>query len=124
MSPNAGAWRVHVWRSPVSWRSSCTGYGLPAPSSVGPNKPQRRYPLHDKRSSSSRLTRAEPRRSRGDDGRGDLAECPEPEGSNAPKVAGQIGTRRFSPFILQRPKRRPRQETRKLVEWLEARATA
>src|SRR5690349_8216554 len=98
MSPNAAAWRAHVWRSPVSWRSSCTGYGLTAPSSVGPSKPQRRYPLHDKRSSSSRLTRAEPRRSRGDDGRGDLAECPEPKSSNALKVAGQIGTpRSFSP---------------------------
>ena len=92
------AWRALGLRSPVSWRSSCTGYGLTAPSSVGPSKPQRRYPLHDKRSSSSRLTRAEPRRSRGDDGRGDLAECPEPKGSNAPKVAGQIGTpRSFSP---------------------------
>jgi transposase len=89
---------ARVWRSPVSWRSSCTGYGLTAPSSVGPSKPQRRYPLHDKRSSSSRLTRAEPRRSRGDDGRGDLAECPEPKSSNALKVAGQIGTpRSFSP---------------------------
>jgi hypothetical protein len=38
--PNAGAWRVHVWRSLVSWRSSCTAYGLTAPSSVGPNKPR------------------------------------------------------------------------------------
>src|SRR5215472_632385 len=124
MSPNAGAWRVHVWRSHASWRSSCTVYGLTAPSSVGPNKPQRPYPLHDKRSSSSRLTRAEPSRSRGDDGRGDLAECPEPEGGNAPKVAGQIGTPRSSHPIMRQPERRPRREASNLREWLEARGTA
>jgi len=29
---------------------------------------------------------------KGDDGRGDLVERPEPEGSDAPKVAGQIET--------------------------------
>ena len=73
-----------------------------APSSIGPNKP-RRLPLHDERSPSSRLTKAEPRRSRGDDGRGDLVESPEPEGSNAPKVAGQIETPRLPDPIMRRP---------------------
>ena len=43
-----------------------------------------------------------PRRSRGDDGRGDLAESPEPEGSDAPKVAGQIETPRPPDPILRR----------------------
>jgi len=52
-----------------------------------------------------------PRRSRGDDGRGDLAECPEPEGSNARKVAGQIGTPRPPDPIMRRP-RADREEKR------------
>ena len=81
-----------------------------APSSIGPNKP-RRLPLHDERSPSSRLTKAEPRRSRGDDGRGDLVESPEPEGSNAPKVAGQIETPRPPDPIMRRP-RADREEKR------------
>ena len=42
-------------------------------------------------------------RSRGDDGRGDLAESPEPEGSNAPKVARQIETPRPPDPIMRRP---------------------
>ena len=79
----------------LSWRSSCTVYGLTHRVPMDQTSRSAGGPLHDKRSSSSRLTRAEPRHSRGDDGRGDLAECPEPEGSNAPKVAGQIGTPRF-----------------------------
>ena len=62
-----------------------------------------RKPLHDERSPSFRLTKAEPCRSRGDDGRGDLAESPEPVGSNAPKVAGQIETPRPPDPIMRRP---------------------
>ena len=54
---------------------------------------------------------AEPRRSRGDDGRGDLAESPEPEGSNAPKVVGQIETLRPPDPIMRRP-RADREEKR------------
>src|SRR4051812_28613514 len=54
---------------------------------------------------------AEPRRSRGDDGRGDLVESPEPEGSNAPKVAGQIETPRPPDPIMRRP-RADREEKR------------
>jgi hypothetical protein len=45
-----------------------------------------------------------PCRSRGDDGRGDLVECPEPEGRNAPKVAGQIETPRPPDPIMRRPR--------------------
>ena len=45
---------------------------------------------HDERSSSFRLTKAEPRRSRGDDGRGDLVESPEPDGSNAPRSRDRL----------------------------------
>ena len=41
-------------------------------------------------SSSFRLTRAEPRRSRGDDGRGDLVESPEPEGSDASRSRDRL----------------------------------
>jgi hypothetical protein len=44
-----------------------------------------------------------PRRSRGDDGRGDLGESPEPEGKGAPKVAGQIETPRPPDPIMRRP---------------------
>jgi hypothetical protein len=44
-----------------------------------------------------------PRRSRGDDGRGDLAECPEPKGCDARKVAGQIETPRPPDPIMRRP---------------------
>jgi len=58
---------------------------------------------HDRRSASFRLTRTKPRRSRGDDGRGDLIESPEPEGSNAPEVAGQIETPRPPDPIMRRP---------------------
>ena len=58
---------------------------------------------NDERSSSFRLIRAELGRSRGDDGRGDLAESPEPEGSNAPKVARQIETPRPPDPIMRRP---------------------
>lgn len=47
----------------------------------------------------------------GDDGRGDLVECPEPEGSNAPKVAGQIETPRPPDPIMRRP-RADREEKR------------
>lgn len=54
---------------------------------------------------------AEPRRSRGDDGRGDLAESPEPKGGNAPKVVGQIETPRPPDPILRRP-RADREEKR------------
>src|SRR5271170_2823667 len=52
-----------------------------------------------------------PRRSRGDDGRGDLAECPEPEGCDARKVAGQIETPRPPDPIMRRP-RADREEKR------------
>jgi hypothetical protein len=62
-------------------------------------------------SSSFRLTKAGPRRSRGDDGRGDLVESLEPEGSNAPKVAGQIETPRPPDPIMRRP-RADREEKR------------
>ena len=52
-----------------------------------------------------------PRRSRGDDGRGDLAESPEPEGSDAPKVARQIETPRPLDPIMRQP-RADREEKR------------
>jgi hypothetical protein len=52
-----------------------------------------------------------PRRSRGDDGRGNLAESPEPEGSDAPKVAGQIEMPRPPDPIMRRP-RTDREEKR------------
>ena len=52
-----------------------------------------------------------PRRSRGDDGRGDLAESPEPEGSDAPKVAKQIETPRSPDPVMRRP-RADREEKR------------
>src|ERR1035437_9860822 len=81
-----------------------------AVTSAGASRPQRPRPPHD-RSSSFRLTRAEPRRSRGDDGRGDLVESPEPEGSDAPKVAGQIETPRLPDPIMRRP-RADREEKR------------
>ena len=42
------------------------------------------------RQSSFRLTRAEPRRSRGDDGRGDLVESPEPAGSDASRSRDRL----------------------------------
>ena len=51
------------------------------------------------------------RRSRGDDGRGDLDESPEPEGSDAPKVAGQIETPR-PPDPIMRRLRADREEKR------------
>ena len=51
-----------------------------------------------------------PCRSRGDDGRGDLAESLEPEGSDAPKVA-QIETPRPPDPIVRRP-RADREEKR------------
>jgi hypothetical protein len=52
------------------------------------------------------------RRSRGDDGRGDPVESPEPRaGSYAPKVAGQIETPRPPDPILRRP-RADREEKR------------
>jgi hypothetical protein len=51
---------------------------------------KRRQRPHDKRSSSFRLTRADPRRSRGDDGRGDLVESPEPDGSDASKSRDRL----------------------------------
>src|SRR4051794_24406218 len=82
-----------------------------APSSAGASRPPCRRQPHDARSSSFRLTGTEPRRSRGDDGRGDLVESPEPEGSNAPKVAGQIETPRPPDPILRRP-RADREEKR------------
>ena len=44
----------------------------------------------DERSSSFRLTRAEPRRSRGDDGRGDLVESPEPDGQQCPRSRDRL----------------------------------
>jgi hypothetical protein len=71
-----------------------------APSSAGSRRP--RQP-HDERSSSFRLTKAEPRRSRGDDERGDLVESPELKGSNARKVAKQIETPRSPDPIVRRP---------------------
>src|SRR3954469_24986493 len=82
-----------------------------AASSVGASRPPRRRQPHDARSSSFRLTKAEPRRSRGDDGRGDLVKRPEPEGSDAPKVARQIETPRPPDPILRRP-RADREEKR------------
>jgi hypothetical protein len=39
----------------------------------------------------------------GNDGRGELAESPEPEGSDAPKVARQIETPRPPDPIMRRP---------------------
>src|ERR1700733_9616524 len=45
---------------------------------------------HDERSSSFRLTKAEPRRSRGDDGRGDLVESPEPDGTSASRSRDRL----------------------------------
>jgi hypothetical protein len=65
-----------------------------------------------------------PRRSRGDDGRGDLAESPEPKGSDAPKVARQIETLRPPDPIMRRPMRRPRTEASDSREWLEARGNS
>ncbi len=62
-----------------------------------------RLPPHDERSASFRLTSAEPRRSRGDDGRGDLAERLEPEGRKASKVVKQIETPRLPDPIMRRP---------------------
>jgi len=82
-----------------------------APSSAGASRSQRPQQPHDERSSSFRLTKADPRRSRGDDGRGDLVENLEPEGSNAPKVAGQIETPRPPDPIMRRP-RADREEKR------------
>ena len=66
---------------------------------------------HDQTSCSSRLTRVEPRRSCGDDGRGDLVESPEPKGSDALKVVGQIETPR-PPDPILRPPRADREEKR------------
>jgi hypothetical protein len=74
-----------------------------AASSGGASRPPHRRPSDDKRSDSFRLTKAKPRRSRGDDGRGDLAESPEPEGSKAPKVEEQIETPRLPDPIMRRP---------------------
>ena len=51
----------------------------------------------------SAIARRGRRRSRGDDGRGDLVESPKPEGSNAPKVARQIETPRLPDPIMRRP---------------------
>src|ERR1700761_2624500 len=59
-----------------------------AASSAGASR--QRPPSHDERSSSFRLTRADPRRSRGDDGRGDLAESPEPEGNHASRSRDRL----------------------------------
>ena len=70
-----------------------------------------RLPSHDQRSASFRLSLAEPRRSRGDDGRGDPVESPEPEGSNATQVVGQIETPRPPDPIMRRP-RADREEKR------------
>ncbi len=82
-----------------------------SPSSAGASSRSVGSSGMNERSSSFRLTRAEPRRSRGDDGRGDLVESPEPEGSNAPKVAGQIETPRPPDPIMRRP-RADREEKR------------
>lgn len=49
------------------------------------------------------MRQAAPRRSRRDDGRGDLAESPEPKGRKAPKVAGQIETPHPPDLIMRRP---------------------
>ena len=81
-----------------------------AASSAGASKPQRPRSQRSRRSS-FRLTRAERRRSRGDDGRGDLVESPEPAGSHAPQVAGQIETPRPPDPIMRRP-RADREEKR------------
>jgi transposase len=94
-------------RSPASWRSSCTACGSTSPSSAGASKLWRR----DERNCSFRLKRRSRRRSRGDDGRGDLVESPEPEGSKAPKVAGQIEAPRPPDPIMRRP-RADREEKR------------
>ena len=51
-----------------------------------------RLPPHDPKRVASFRPRAEPCRSRGDDGRGDPGESPEPEGSKASKLVGQIET--------------------------------
>ena len=74
-----------------------------AASSVGASRPLHPQPPHDKRSSSFRLIRADAASFPWGRGRGDLAECPEPEGSNAPKVARQIETPRPPDPIMRRP---------------------
>src|ERR1700691_5968133 len=111
MSRSAGAWRAHAWPLPASLLLSCTAFGATAQSSAGAGRSQRPQQPHDERSSSFRLTKADPRRSRGDDGRGDLVASLEPEGSNAPKVAGQIETPRPPDPIMRRP-RADREEKR------------
>ena len=89
----------------------CTASGPMAANSAGASRPQRRRQPYDNRISCFRLTRTEPPRSRGNGGRGNLVESPEPEGANAPKVAGQIETPCPPDPILRRP-RADREEKR------------
>ena len=100
VAKSAAAWRALGLRSPASWRSSCTACGSTTPSSAGASKLWRR----EERNCSFRLKRRSRRRSRGDDGRGDLVENPEPRANvRAPKVAGQIETPRPPDPIMRRP---------------------
>ena len=77
-SPGAAAWREPASPSPASPPPSCTGCGPTARTSAGARRARRRPPPE-------RIElppgEAEPCRSRGDDGRGDPAESPEPRGS-------------------------------------------
>ena len=76
-----------------------------------PAQARARERLNDRRPRHSELAReGGPDRSRGDDGRGDLVESPEPEG-HARKVVGQIETPRPPDPIMRRP-RADREEKR------------
>ena len=107
-SPSVEAWRVLGLRSPASSRPSCIGSGLMTASSAGARRTQ--YP--PPRPEGDRVSapaRAEPCRSRGNDGRGDPGNSPEPRGSHSAGRATDWDTHPPDP-MMQRPQCRPRRE--------------